>query len=401
MLINDKFFQLLPISGRLYEWMGSTSRALVGTLAILFGVIALFINDGLLEYKESKFIKKYLFIYSIIIILTAVYTLIYYSLQPAKVSYKYLSEYLIVLEVIPLCKYLNNDNNVYKLFEITNLFSFIHNIMIIAQQFLYSVNGTLFLPDIVVDTYRSGSMRIGLDTFGNIFILFNFYYLFYYKNKNKNKIIHLVYLLTGIYSSVVVQQTRMYILDLIIVATIVTLVEARNLKKFGTSLTILLVAIILFASTGYFREIVQSFSSNTAAMTTSRSNRLYGFEYYFKLFLEHPFFGMGFARNNVYRSIVHGPLGIADITDVGFVGQLGTLGVGAFIVYIPVIYYLFKTAYRTKNRITLISALYVLITSTTLIIFNAPLILLLPFLLAYAYYDNKRYNENMNKEIKE
>ncbi|MGN1381699.1 MAG: O-antigen ligase family protein [Eubacterium sp.] len=394
LLINDKFFQLCRIPDSLYIWMGSTSRALVGTLCIIFGMLALVWSNKKFRNSEGRFLKLYLGIYTLAIVAIAAYTVLVYDLQPAKVSYKYAAEYLIVLETFALCGCMVNEENTERVFEVVNIFSFLHNVLIIGQQILYSINRTVFMPDVNVDLYRSGVMRISMGTFGNFFILYNFYCLFFDSGKKK-KIKYILYLVTGLYALVVVQQTRMYIVSILIVAVVIILIESKSVRKCITGIVLFCTGIVVLAGTGYLQKLLQSFSSTDDAFTVSRNNRFYAFSYYWHLFLKHPLLGMGFARNDVYKSIVHGPLGIADITDVGFVGQLATLGVCAFIIYIPFLFYLFKTAIKTGNRIVLMGALYCLLTSVTLIALNAPNIVLVPFLLAYAFYENRKSEAKM------
>lgn len=400
LLFNNKFFHLYSIPDSLYAAMGSTSRVIVGTLCVIFGIISLFISRKHFLNKEGKKLKRFVFVYTVVILCTALYTIIVYNLQPSNVAYKYTVQYLIIFEVFPLAAYMNDEDRIEKILKLINWFVLISNVLLIVQQLAYAASGVVFLQDINIDLYRSGLMRIAGDAFSNFMVIYNFYCIFYKDERVKEKNFNIFCEIIGLIVLIAVQQTRMYILTVLLVDAIIVLSESRKIKKFRISLIIITVSVIFLAGTGYINDLVSSFSASTMAMATSRNNRLYAFSYYFSVFCKHPLFGMAFARNNVYFSLVHGPLGIADLSDVGFVGQMATLGIGAFIIYIPIVYYLFKTAYKSGNKVLLIAAWYVLLTSPTLIILTAPLMVQLPFFLALAYYENTKEFINCRKQYK-
>ena len=163
------------------------------------------------------------------------------------------------------------------------------------------------------------------------------------------------------------------------------------------------IGILLFTSDVVW-NFISSFSP-TGEQSGSTIARLYAWEYYFNKFLANPLFGFAWPGDESYYNVAHGALGVAYLSDVGFVGLMAELGLFSIPFYIVPLarmgYILYKIGIRNavkKYMFLVVLFLYLIGSSITLIITDAGRALAFPFIIAlFEFYFNKFNAKNTNK----
>ena len=374
MILDSRFFGIIEIPDSLFIYMGSTSRFFVGILGIGAAFLTIAYCRGFLNI--TKFIKKYTIIYLIVIVSTVFYTVIAFPNQYLKVSIRYSFQYLIILFTIPLLYY-SKKRGIDKIFASLNVFCLFSNILILIQALIYNSGGNIFLKNIInylatgTPDIRNGRIRIGLYAMFSTSILYNYYIIFFTKEKFRNKMLSAFELAIGLIDVFYVQQTRMTIIMLLISLILPLLFHVK--KMLGRVIILLTISAVILMSTGIIENIRMSFF--TAELAKSTVGRMIGYQYYWSYFLKHPIWGFGFARDGAYPTIVHGPRGLAYTSDCGFIGQLGTLGIFSIFLELPLIIRGMKILIKTNDIFLEMLFIYLIGTNISMSSFEAPLML--------------------------
>ena len=373
------------------------SAAYLAIISVIGLLVCIAFCNGTLKqmYKRLNFAFLIGIVVPVCYAIIFLYTAIAFPEQGFNSTVLMSYQYVAVLLVYPLGCYLLMTDNVKKIFDIMNVVAGIWYFLVLAQKILYETSGYVILTGLVQGSSlatRNSNLRISLMLFGNIMIIYNFYQL--YSKHNKQKILNLVLLVVGLYELIVVQQTRAYSIVVFVALFMIVLLDKNTKKGFSRKLLMFGIIVLILLQTNAVSNMFESFSLS-GEYSYSTEARLYAWNYYWTYFLEHPIFGMGFVSDVEYYSVVHGSLGIAYHSDVGFVGQLSRWGIFIIPVYvIPIArqcFITFKMWKRKEEDFILYIAimLYILGTSITLIMLARNLIILYPvsiILFEYKYY---------------
>ena len=283
------------------------------------------------------------------------------------------------------------EDNIYKTLNFINVVTFIWNCIIIIQCLCYRL-GAPFL--FAFDYYfvsgmsiRNNSVQLSLGLFGNLFVVYNLSLLF---SAPKRKFWNLIYVIVGVTALLFVQQTKGYILTILACLMVIVYGSIRN-KKIRIISCFLIIWIALFViGTDLVYIFARQLFGSEYRQTKSYLNRVYELNYYMNCFKEHPILGNGFAELEYYEYVVRGKEGIADYTDVGFIGLLGRCGLFSIVFYlIPllrIIYISIKKRKAVSHAMSLILcsfSVYLIVTSGTLIITDQGRNMLFGFMIAF------------------
>ena len=356
----------------------------------------------------GSYITKYGFTVFIIFLLFAFYTIQSYPNQKLADTFRYGGRFLYPLYAIGFLYIFERDEGPSRWLSIINKLCFLWYLYIILQAFFYSVTGSLlfdfasyFSGDDV--NVRDSGLRVGLGTFGNIMLIYNLIHALGASKQNIS-VFSIVQSILGIYCIIFVQQTRATILLMsLCIAFILFFRGGTTFQNILKPLFVLGIGILLFTSDVVW-NFISSFSP-TGEQSGSTIARLYAWEYYFNKFLANPLFGFAWPGDESYYNVAHGALGVAYLSDVGFVGLMAELGLFSIPFYIVPLarmgYILYKIGIRNavkKYMFLVVLFLYLIGSSITLIITDAGRALAFPFIIAlFEFYFNKFNAKNTNK----
>lgn len=324
---------------------------LVPLISLIGGIYCIFVillnRKFINKYKE---LFRYLMVLTIFMFVLFLYSTMKYNKQLIIVTGKGVLPFLTALFTIPLLLYFEKGGKTEHLFEVINLFSIMWDFLVIAQVVYYKKYG-VFWGDFWTyfkRFYNQGTygLRISLNVFGNIMILYNLVYL-RYTRKIIWKIWHLFATILGIYGLIFIQQTRAVYLYIVICVFVwiyfysEKTIRARIIQFSGLGV----VVYVLFFS-NVVSKFISSFSL-TGENAFSTSARIYAIKYYIDCMLKNPIFGNGIAdgaANSFYSYIEHGSKGIAYYSDTGLIGLMANIGIlGALIIYVIPVIFMYKS----------------------------------------------------------
>jgi hypothetical protein len=212
--------------------------------------------------------------------------------------------------------------------------------------------------------------------------------------KKSKKAIPLMIL--GLVCLVFIEETRVaeaIVLSIIVLCWLLS--NDSDLKRI-IAVMVLAVAVVLAFSLGLDEMILSSFSieGDNAGSTIAR---LYAIGYFWDCFMQNPLFGFSLINDS---TIANGPLGIAWISDVGIIGQLARLGLFIIPIFMPIIIHIFRMSFNKEigketRILIIITFLYLLFTTGTLMILDAERAIFAPVLLASldSLYNQKTLQE--------
>lgn len=294
------------------------------------------------------------------------------------------------------------EDNIYKMIRFINIVTLIWNCIIIVQCLRYRFGAPfLFAFDdyfVLGMSIRNDSVQLSLGLFGNLFVVYNLALLF---SRSKRKFWNLIHVVTGVTALIFVQQTKGYILTILACLMVIVYGSVKNKKiRIISCFLIIWVAVLVF-STDFINIFVRELFGSEYRQTKSYLNRVYELNYYMDCFKAHPVLGNGFAELEYYESVIRGKEGVADYTDVGFIGLLGRCGLFSIVFYlIPLLRIIYisikkgKVVSHTMSLVLYSFTVYLIVTSGTLIITDQGRNMLFGFMIAFFEF------VNVNKDIR-
>ncbi|MBO1362873.1 O-antigen ligase family protein [Prevotella sp. A2931] len=156
-----------------------------------------------------------------------------------------------------------------------------------------------------------------------------------FHKEKKNRILKYIQFLIVLSAIIFVCQTRSINSSIIICLSVYLIVRIyQNRRKWTNAIVIFIVIIsIPYSVIQLYDYIYNTVSTSLSANEASSIQRLYAYHYYWTLFLQHPFVGIGLQEgslNILSYDGIQNRLYIADVGVVGFVASFGILGI---IVY--------------------------------------------------------------------
>lgn len=366
----------------------------------IFGLMLLFVTLAFVALSDNKtkkktlsetpFLRRICFLTVCIFGIVLVFSKLTYTNQSFMQTFGGESlqySLLMTLLIYPLMKISQNKQGVKWLFSVMNAFAIVLYVVLLLQFIIHIRTGRVFLQAVSASLelpLLNGTIRASLAWFGNFMIVYNFYQ-FYRSDRlsNRQQLFHMVIFALGLVDCIVVSRIRGFTW-IVSVCLIYIGFSHRNNKVGFLKKTIIVIGILA----GIFgTDILPSFFdslSATSARGYSTTARLYAIEYYWKIFLQKPLFGIGFADGSVYSRLVHGD-GRAYYSDVGIFGQLARLGLMVIPLYIYPLVRSFSVILKTKKSTTIQDyplyfsfALFVALSSFTVMVFSHALIILWP-----------------------
>lgn len=305
---------------------------------------------------------------------------------------------LFLVYFVPFLVLFIRDNGPEQFLKIINLVTLIWAIIIAVQSIVYKNSGTIIFDLKAYFLENTGeeikllnnSIRITLFSFGNLMIVYNFYVLYSKKAKEKINRFSLICLIVGLYSMIVVQQTRMYIMVIALCFAVIILSKKENWKSQLLKIVFIVCVVWFVLYSPLFNEFISSFST-TGDNKWSTQARLYAVSYYWECFNIRPIFGNGFLSDANYSSIIRGSLGLAHYSDVGLLGLVAETGLFSIFFYIIPVIIIIKNIIKLKkndrlNSFDLAVLAYIIATSLTLILTVNKYSYTFAFIFAYFEY---------------
>lgn len=347
--------------------------------------------------KYGKYIHYYLLVTLISIGITTLYAQLKYPSQSIMDTLGLSSRFLWVFWVVPILYLFEKHCGYDRFVHILNVVSFVWILVALMQVIAHRATGSIifdFDAYLNASAFRRGEfVRIGLESLGNFFLLFNTLLLVEKVNRKHRKY-YSIYCVIGWFYLVFVQQTRAFTLVAIICLGVILLCSSKlSIKQFVLTLGILCGVGYLFAS-GIVDTFLQTFSI-TGENANSTISRMAGMEYYWNSFIQNPLFAIGFAHSGYYASLIHGTNSRFYLDDIGIVGTLSQLGLFLIPIYIvPIIRMIYLYIKGKKNysshekKMMLVIISFIVCTSATLMITDSQRVLLWPVLIALVEHIN-------------
>ncbi len=387
----DNFFSIGTPINNTYLFLG----AFIASFVLC---IAYWQNEMLIIAHKFTFVKIYIILAIVSYLAVFLNSLIKYPAQDVNSTINSSYSYLALLLVYPILVFLLRRGETQSIYKVLDVFSVIIYILVLIQLLLSETNGRLIMLESAV-RIRNGKLRIGLHFYGNLMILYNFYNIYYKKNRS---VYRYLLLIVGIFELVIIQQTRAYTMVIAAGLFLLVLLQKDTKRTLFKKSIIVFLALVVISQTHVVSSLLQSLTIN-GSEAGSTISRQYSFEYYWSQFMTNFPFGMCFPNSDKYYSILHHQVGYYTtyVDDVGIVGQIGIWGLFIIPIFIaPMMRWITilrnfkrKKRYEDFAWYTTIFA-YLLITSITLIVLDSYRIMMLPIFLGLVEYENYRINHS-------
>ena len=330
--------------------------------------------------RMCGWLRKYMVYIFLMCIAVFCYSVIVYNQQSINQTFRIGCRFLYPLLSIPILVIICREKGINNLFKFLNIISACWYVLMILQKIVFNSSGALIfnMSDIFstdnIATRNSG-IRLSLQAFGNIVLLYNFSNIYSGKVKGKKVIFPIIQCALGLYCVIFIQQTRMQILiDFLCIALVVLFNGKTKSKQIIKAIAIVAGGIFIYicpAVSNFFA----SFTSSEFQYSASSMARSYAVKYYISVLIQYPIFGLGWAFEGQYFQLLHGSMGYAYSSDVGFLGLLSDIGIFAFGYYIWPLIRIIKKLFQCKfrkvakyNPFAVVLVAYVFLSSFTLII---------------------------------
>jgi len=348
-------------------------------------------------WNESGFIKNYFLLLMVSLIIIVVYSMLKYENQNIIYVLYSCSDFLSVFFALFILHIMKKKGDFKIIFNVLYIFATIISSLCIAQSYIYSIGGPIFLQGATGAIMRNNNLRISLGSFQMISTVYALYKC--YGISNRNKIVSTIVFIINFFALLYVGQTRMQIiaasLGCIIVMMIYTNTPKRSLIVCIFGLSAMIFLVLSGTLSGFFGTFSDEGISDNIA-------RFGSFSFYWQHFLQNPFICFGFIVNPSYFSLKYGPPGNYYYVDVGIVGLLAQTGLFTIIIYIwPVIHWgkeciniLKNKVYRNKYGFLVAMFALVIVTTPTLIITDSGRSFMWPIFFATFEYFHIRLNQD-------
>lgn len=411
LVIEMHYFGLFTLPQGIEFILYTNKAKWIGAVSVIVALICWNKHKSLLK-PYMGFLKKYLAVVMISIILISFYTIIAYPKNPLITTYGFASYYLYAFLAVPILYIYAVEGGYEGLFRLFNIIAIGMYIVTIINGISYMRTGRLLLSysslDLSGGLIRDGKVRLSSGALGFLMIIYNVYKLYSLRHSERKKIwIPVISVILGFLSIYFTGNSRVMLLTLLAsVGVLILLGDGSGKKKLVTIVAVIAGISILFGS-GVVQQLLSSFSS-TGELGGSSIARIGAYKYYWDRFINNPLFANGFVGDENYYDIVHGTSGIYYQTvyvrffydDVGIAGQLALLGIFLIGIYIWPLFRIIKIGIRTcKNNLysngkfVMAIACYLVCTTPTLIILDAGRVIAFPVILATAEFIYTTYLE--------
>ncbi|KRO00386.1 hypothetical protein [Companilactobacillus kimchiensis] len=351
LILQVNFFDLINIRNSFLNGWSSYSQK---KLFLIFVFIYIFLRLILYNAHFNPKIMRRHFSPFIIFLLISVVILIFGTLykfdQTLFATILIAYYFFILLLYFPFSEYLNTWENWRYIIRRFIIFSSIVSIIKLVQSYILLHFGKLIFYLNTNFDYSTALQRnfnvLGFTRIASSvdFVAFSVFIMLIYKaikgaifSKLKDNVI----LFFNVLFLICVGQSRGYLI--IIVVIILSILLMRVLKSVSKSIQIFFLVLILLIAmvcVGILIDKVFFVGSRSISM----SIRQYAYQYYLKNIFNNGWFAFGFARDDLYGSLIHGQsinyngqiisANFDDVGIIGFLGKFGMLGVLNIIVFL-------------------------------------------------------------------
>lgn len=416
LIVEMHYFGLFTLPQGLEFIVYTNKSKWIGAVAVIVALLCLKNHKSTLK-PYIGFLRKYLAVVTVSIILISLYTTIAYPLNPLITTYGFASYYLYAFLAVPILYIYIVERGYESFFDILNAITVVMYVIIIVNGVAFIKNGTLLFTysslDLSGGLIRDGKVRLSSGALGFLMMIYNFYVVYSQKNTctaRKNK--SFAFLIIGLLSIYFTGNSRLMLLTLLMSVGILVMLGDGSKRKKIISVVAIFVGIGVLLSSGAVSNFLNSFSSS-GTLGGSTIARAGAYQYYLSRFIKNTLFANGFVGDENYYDIVHGDSGIYYQTvlvryyydDVGIAGQLALLGIFIIGIYIwptlriaKLAFSMCKNARFHDGKFVMAVLCYLVCTTPTLIILDAGRVIAFPIIIAvceYIYIEYlKKYNAN-------
>lgn len=397
LLLNYHFWYIIPYPSFLASLLKGNKYF------VLIGIVGIVLTLYCIQFKKNVFADKSKNIFTVLFIYLSCWGIeVFYSLLAYNQDVNSVlgagGRLILLTYTIPFLAVFIYESETEKFWERINIVTLLWAVLIMIQSLIYAKQGTIIFD---FGTYfrentgeevklLNGTIRMTLFSFGNLMIVYNFDKLYMTKEKLKFKVWHIICLGIGIYSLIVVQQTRMYTIIVALCFMMIILIKGKGWKNKLLKIVILCLCYLFLVNSSFVTDLIKSFSV-TGENRWSTQARLYAITYYIDCIKHRPLFGNGFLSEVEYYSILHGATGQAQYSDVGILGLIAETGIFSIVFFLLPVYFIIKSIITLKhekrlNSLDVAIFLYVIATSATLILTVGRYCYTFAFILAYYIY---------------
>lgn len=391
LLLELQLFSIVNIP-MLEDYNTITNKMLMVIITILFvGFYYGIERYNMLGKKYFSALNVEFFILLGILIVQACYTMPKYNETLVDIV-RATGHLLLILIAYALIDIYIKEDKIEKILDLVVTIVFVSVLLTFLNSIYVNITGGSLL-NISTDIIRNGRHRLNTPTLNGFMIIYSFYRIIMSNMENKKMFIG--YFIVGMITLFYTDMTRMMEIS-IIVSILAMILIKKNLNKKQMLLFILLICMLLIISqTSFFSGVLESFSisGEQGGSTSARLNAML----YFKQFTDKNFWlGMGMVRP--YRPDLYytyfGPVGSYNcLDDIGIFGLFyyyGFLGLLIYILFLIRIVYIIIRLFNDKkdSYFTLILGLYIFVlsTSTSLIITNAQRAMYIPIIVSISEF---------------
>ena len=389
-IAEDHFFCIINLSA------SSVTR-----IQIFFSLLAfcLTITKTKINANNIGYLFKYFVIIVLFLLSQFLYTMIKYPAGSIRDFIQAARSYFWIILTFPIYYIITKKRDGFRrLCDMLSIIVVISlGILLLIALFYNNSNGFLFnIEEFYTLQRRNNRLRLwDLSSLEGFIALWLFYKFLY---AHKKRILYIIGLLIIIGALIYVEQTRVMLISIFLCIFIMFI--SKQSKKWHELFYKILLIIVVIAGIVYIGLISDLFNSFsvTGHRPVSTINRIDEILYSFELIKQNPIMGTGlvsYTVNNLNDNY-HG-YDYFEITDIGVIGLITQIGIGAFFVYIfPMIrfgYILMKTrAYHNKEPYPYLFSVFIFLifTSGTLVVMNPQRIFAWPFCLAFFEYWNSK-----------
>lgn len=320
---STRFFYITPLPK---FFLQESSNVMCGALfSVIIFVLFILLNKQL---QLGKYGIEIWILY-IIVLVNCVYMYVTYKYTITNLFYC-IVPFLILLGYFPIIQFAKNRSNYFFLLKTIEVIALILSIILLLQKYKYDTNNDIFLK-INLPLNFTGRFYNVSEGIIRIAVIISAYQIIS-KNIRLLSLINLVFCALSIF---LVDQSRIYLLSVIIgifVMIIMNIVYSN--KKSNVMIYVLLVAIGIFLIYSLYTSLTTTLNNFNDGSNYARRDAV---TYYLSVIKDHLWTGLGLYVPNIgeaYSDFIKGPLGIYNYSDIGILGILASLGLGAVIWYI-------------------------------------------------------------------
>lgn len=387
LLFQVNFFDFLDTKDSILQGLASYSQK---KILVLFILVYLVVRPLFIEKKENKSYFKVFVGFTMFAWLAILFATVHIFHQGLLSTFFIGYYFLILLLYFPFSRFFVTWNVWDSVIRITAIFSVILSSTKIVQSFFLSFlhKNIFYLNNIDYDTaIQMKFMTLGFTRIASatdfVFVATAFLIMGIILDRQIfSSKVRTCLLLVNVFYIIVIGQTRLYIILMILILSLFLL--KQFIKVNGSLLTASVITVIaipfLFLIIMIMNKVLFSDSSRAIAFTI----RLQAMQYYLDNIALNGWFSMGFARDDLFSTLIHGGSFLYNFDDVGmigFVGRFGWLGVTSLAFFIVS---LIMNFIRSLRKYTTFICIVILIgTSVSVSLLDPQRIFYLPLILAF------------------